>query len=149
MAKEIFKFSLEGIEAMTKKLDQIEREMDIRLDDVLTKLALKVIEDARKLAPLDSGDLEAALNIGDVKKALSGKYIEFGSSPEVDHYAVGQHEGFIERKDGKVIQFTPGEKTKSKAAHNGYMPGVKFLENAIKMNEQLIIEELQKALYLG
>jgi HK97 gp10 family phage protein len=148
MAREIFKFDLTGIEAMTNKIDQIDAELDRKLDETLTKLALKVIADAKRLAPLDSGDLEAALNVDDVKKTLSARYIEFGSSPAVDHYAVAQHEGFMKR-NGKMIQFSPGEKTLSKGAYNGYMPGAKFLENAVKMNEQLIIEELTKALYLG
>jgi hypothetical protein len=41
---------------------------------------------------------------------------------------------------------SPGPKTESKPPHKGYMPGKKFLENAIKINEKLIIDELRKAL---
>lgn len=142
----IFSFSLEGIETMIDRLDRLESDLDHRLEETLTRLALKVIADAKKLAPLDEGDLEAALDIGEVKRSIAGMYIDLGTSPEVDHYAPLQHEGFYERKDEKIIVFTPGEKTRSKPAHGGYMPGKKFLENALKMNEQLILEELSKVL---
>ncbi|MCU9614084.1 HK97 gp10 family phage protein [Caldibacillus lycopersici] len=144
MAKEIF--SIEGIEILSKKLDNLEKEMEKRIDKVLIKLALKVIADAKRLAPLDSGDLEAALVVSDVKKELKRRYIDFGTSPEVDHYATVQHEGFRKTKDGKVIYMSPGNKTESKPHYKGYEPGKKYLENAITLNERLIITELRKAL---
>ncbi|MDU0332078.1 HK97 gp10 family phage protein [Paenibacillus sp. 3LSP] len=144
--RKIFSFSLEGIEAAIDRLDRLERDLDRRIDETLTRLALKVIADAKKLAPIDSGDLESALVIGDVKRTIAGMYIDLGTSPEVDDYAVVQHEGFRKTKDGKLVQLTPGEKTISKGPYNGYMPGKKFLENALKMNERLILEELSKIL---
>ncbi|KAB2335084.1 HK97 gp10 family phage protein [Bacillus mesophilum] len=139
-------FSLQGIQLMINQLDQIEREMEQRIDQVLTRLAEKIILDAKKLAPIDSGDLEAALVVGEVKNLLRTKYIEFGTSPEVNDYAVVQHEGFRRTSSGEVVQLTPGPKTQSKAPHKGYMPGRKYLENAIAINEQLIITELRNAL---
>ncbi|MGG1879369.1 HK97 gp10 family phage protein [Paenibacillus cisolokensis] len=144
--RELFSFSLEGIEALIDHLDAIEKDLDRRLDETLTRLALKVIGDARRLAPIDEGDLEAALIVGEVKRTIAGMYIDIGTSPEVDGYAVVQHEGFRRTKSGAIVEMTPGEKTRSKPAHGGYMPGKKFLENAIKMNEDLIIEELSKIL---
>ncbi|MGP0583702.1 HK97 gp10 family phage protein [Paenibacillus timonensis] len=140
----IFSFSLEGIEAIINRLDQLENDIDRRLDETLTRLALKVIADAKRLAPIDSGDLEAALVVGEVKRTIADVYIDLGTSPEVDDYAVVQHEGFRKTKDGRLVELTPGEKTISKGAYNGYMPGKKFLENALKMNEQHILEELSK-----
>lgn len=139
-------FSVEGIGAMINRLDQIEREMEQRIDRVLTRLAQKVIEDAKKLAPLDSGDLEAALIVSEVKTMIRSKYIDFGVSPEVDDYATVQHEGFRKTKTGKVVYMSPGPKTVSKGTQKGYMPGKKYLENAIKINERLIIQELRNAL---
>lgn len=139
-------FTIEGIEAAIKDLDRIEKEMEQKIDKVLTFLAEKVIHDAKRLAPLLSGDLEAALVVGEVKKELKRIYIDFGVSPEVSHYATVQHEGFRKTKKGKVVYMSPGPKTESKPAYKGYMPGKKYLENAIKINEKLIIEELRKAL---
>lgn len=139
-------FSVEGIGAMISELDKIEREVDQKIDRVLIKLAEKVIADAKKLVPLDSGDLESALIIGVVKNMIKSKFIDFGTSPEVDEYATVQHEGFRKTKEGKVIYMSPGPKTQSKSAYKGYIPGKKFLENAIKLNEKLIIEELTAAL---
>lgn len=139
-------FSIDGLGAMIDRLDLIEKEIDQRIDRVLTKLAQKVIEDAKKLAPIDSGDLEAALIVGIVKTMIKSKYIDFGVSPEVDDYAMVQHEGFRKTKTGKVVYMSPGEKTSSKGAYKGYMPGKKYLENAITINERLIIAELRKAL---
>jgi hypothetical protein len=139
-------FSVEGIGAAIADLDRIEREIELKIDNVLTRLAYRIIEDAKKLAPIDSGDLEAALIIGEVKRMIGSKYIDFGTSPEVDDYATVQHEGFRKTKTGRVVHMSPGPKTVSKGSHKGYMPGKKYLENAIKINERLIIEELTAAL---
>jgi len=140
-----FSFSLDGLEATVDALDTLLEQIDGRIDATLERLALKIIADAKRLSPIDEGDLEAALIVGEVKQLIGVSYIDFGTSPEVDEYAVVQHEGFVHR-DGKLIPFTPGEKTISKGAYNGEMPGKKFLERAIKMNEKLIIEELSKIL---
>ncbi|REK68001.1 MAG: hypothetical protein C6P35_03255 [Cohnella sp.] len=144
--RKIFSFGLEGIGAMTAALDKIGDDLDRRLDEVLTKLALKVAHDAKRLAPIDSGDLEAAINVGEVKKLIGMSYIDIGTSPEVDSYAVVQHEGFRKTASGAIVELKPGEKTLSKGSYNGYIPGKKFLENALKMNEKLILEELSKVL---
>jgi hypothetical protein len=141
-----FDFSLDGLEAMITALDATLDQIDERIDEVLTKLAMQIISDARKLAPNLCGDLESALIVGEVKQLIGISYIDFGTSPEVNDYAVVQHEGFRKTKKGAIVQMKPGEKTSSKGAHNGYLPGKKFLENAIKMNEKLIIEELSKVL---
>lgn len=141
-----FSFSLEGLEAMISGLDATLDQIDERIDAKLTELALDVIHDAKRLAPNLSGELEAALIIGEVKQLIGVSYIDFGTSPEVNDYAVVQHEGYRKLASGKIIQLSPGEGTSSKGAYNGYLPGKKFLENAIKMNEKRIIEELSKVL---
>ncbi|KIL46934.1 hypothetical protein KP77_25030 [Jeotgalibacillus alimentarius] len=144
-------FVLGGLDEMEQSLTNIEREFFRNLDIVLTKLAEKVIEDARMLAPVLSGDLEAALDIDEVKTMLSAIYIDFGvvASPEVAPYAWAQHEGFRKTKTGKVVHFSPGEVTSSKGAHKGFMPGKKYLENAITINEKTIMKELATALKFG
>ncbi|QWU17392.1 Bacteriophage HK97-gp10, putative tail-component [Paenibacillus sophorae] len=141
-----FFIELTGLEEIISHLDDLEKDLDRRIDAVLTKLAMKIIHDAKRLAPIDSGDLEAALIVGEVKQMLTERYIEFGTSPEVDSYAVVQHEGFRKTASGAIVQLTPGEKTRSKGQYNGYTPGKKYLENAIKMNEDLIRTELSKIL---
>jgi len=65
-----FNFNLEGLEAIYTTLDTVLEDIDKRIDDALTRLALKVIYDARRLAPLDEGDLEAALIVGEVKQLI-------------------------------------------------------------------------------
>jgi HK97 gp10 family phage protein len=144
--RKVFSFGLDGIGAMTDALDNYVEEVERKLDETLLKLALKVQHDARRLEPIDSGDLEAATIVGEIQKMVGLTYIDIGVSAEVDHYAVAQHEGFMKTKNGKLVTFTPGEKTLSKGAYNGEMPGKKFLERALKMNEKLIIEELSKVL---
>lgn len=143
-----FSLSLEGLEVIISELDAFIEDIDERLDKALTKIALKIIQDAKRLAPVDTGDLEAALIVDDVKKTVESMYIDFGASVDVNDYAVVQHEGFMHR-NGKLVPLTPGEKTRSKGMYNGYMPGKKFLENAIKMNEAWILEELANALKVG
>ncbi|MEC1714760.1 HK97-gp10 family putative phage morphogenesis protein [Schinkia azotoformans] len=135
----IFSFDLTGIDVMIAKLDRLEKEIDRKLDDALIKCAELVVEDARKLAPLDTGDLEAAINVGDIKRELQRRYIEVGVSPEVEDYAIRMHED----------DYKPGVKTASKEGVKGFTPGRKYLENAIKANEKIIIQKLAEALQLG
>lgn len=144
-------FELVGMEEMKENLNEIERRFFQNLDRVLTLLAEKIVLDARRLAPIDSGDLEAALDIGTVKSALNSTYIDFGVtvSPEVAPYAWAQHEGFRKTKSGAVVMFSPGPKTISKGTHKGFMPGKKYLQNAIDLNEDMVMEELAKALNFG
>lgn len=143
--RRVFNFDLEGIDAMIENLEQLDEEILQRLEERLLKLGLKVVFDGRKLAPIDEGDLEAGLIVGDVERENGTVHIDIGISPEID-YAVVQHEGFLKTKSGATIELTPGEKTLSKGPHGGYAPGKKFLENALKMNEQLIIRELSEIL---
>lgn len=140
-----FEFRLDGLDAVVRSLDQIENGIDERVDQVLTKNALKIVHDGRRLAPIDTGDLEAAINAGDVQHEGGMRFVVIGTSPEVDDYAVVQHEGFMQR-NGRLIELTPGEKTRSKGPYNGYMPGKKFLENAVKMNAQAFFEEMARVL---
>lgn len=140
-----FEFRLDGLDAIVRSLGEIERAIDEGVDQTLVKFGAKIVHDGRRLAPLDQGDLEAAINAGDVQRSGGVSYIDIGTSPEVDHYAVVQHEGFMHR-NGKVVPLTPGEKTRSKGPYNGYMPGKKFLENAVKMNAQAFFEEMARIL---
>lgn len=146
-----YEFELHGTEMMSSKLTQIEREFFKNLDKVLTGLAELVILDARRLAPLKSGDLEASLDFDRVKTSLSTMYIDFGvvSSPEVEAYAWAQHEGFRKTKSGKVVMFSPGEITESKGAYKGHFPGKKYLQNAIAINEVMILDKLAEAMKFG
>lgn len=137
-----------GIGNLVKNLNQISKDVEKRLERVLEKLAHQVIADAKKLTPIDSGDLEASLVVGDVKRLIGKLYIDMGNSPETDHYAVVQHEGFRRGKNG-TIELHPGEKTQSKSSYKGYTPGKKYLDNALKINENLIIKEIKKALEMG
>ncbi|WP_339292732.1 hypothetical protein MKY48_08680 [Paenibacillus sp. FSL W8-0187] len=134
---------------MVDRLTRMENDLDRRLEETLTRLALDVIHDAKRLAPNLSGDLEDQLIIGEVKRTIAGMYIDLGTSPDVDDYAVVQHEGFRKTKSGAIVEMTPGEKTLSKGSYKGYMPGKKFLENALKMNEDLILQELKSVLEGG
>ncbi|PKH09860.1 hypothetical protein [Planomicrobium sp. MB-3u-38] len=151
MADNGFSFELSGIDEMTDILNQEEIAFFKNLDRVLTRLAEKVIQDARRLAPIDSGDLEAALDIGTVKTTLATTFIDFGVtvSPEVAPYAWAQHEGFRKTKSGQVVNFTPGPATMSKGPHKGFMPGKKFLQHAIEINEQTVLRELANAMEFG
>lgn len=137
-----FSFDLTGLDVIIGRLDKLEDDIDRRLDEKLTKIALKIIHDAKRLAPNDSGDLEGALEIDEVKHLIGLAYIDMGTTPDVNAYAVIQHEGFNKTPSGAIVQLQPGEKTLSKGNYNGYSPGKKFLENALKMNEKWIMEEL-------
>lgn len=147
-----YTFDLYGLREMSNELSLFEKRFFKNLDQVLSKLAEKVILDARRLSPLLGGDLEASLDFDEVKTSLSMMYIDFGvvSSPEVQGYAWAQHEGF--RKDpktGKVIHFSPGEVTESKGPYKGFTPGKKYLQNAITINESLVLDRLAQAMKFG
>lgn len=136
--RDIFSFDVTGIDVMIAKLDQLSNEMEKKLDDALTECAQLVVEDARALAPKDEGILIPAINESEVKKTLHQRYIEIGISPEAAAYATRMHEDF----------YTPSDSEKQKP-YKGHMPGRKYLENAIKLNEKKIIEILTEALRLG
>lgn len=142
------RFSWDGLDEMESALLDYERKLLARLTWVLRDLAIKVIGDAKRLAPVDDGDLEAALDVDDVMLTIKSMYIDLGviASAEVEHYAMVQHEGFRKTKDGRVIYMSPGEKTRSKPIHKGYSPGKKFLEHAIEANEKMILDTLAKEL---
>lgn len=144
--KNAFEIRFDGLEGIVSALESLADDIDEKVDAVLTKLALKIIHDAKRLAPIDSGDLESALVVGEVKQLIGVSYIDLGASPEVNDYAMVQHEGFRKTAKGTLVTLTPGEKTRSKGSHGGYQPGKKYLENALKMNEDLILEELSKVL---
>jgi len=141
-----FEIRLDGLDAFIDNLDRMEHELDQRIEKKLVAMAEKVIHDAKRLAPLDTGDLEAALVVGEIQRTIDGVHIDMGASPEVDHYAVVQHEGFMHGKDGRLIELTPGEKTRSKGMYNGYAPGKKFLENALNMNEKAFFDDMAEVL---
>ena len=142
------RFSWDGLDDMESALLDYERKLLARLTWVLRDLAIKVIGDAKRLAPVDDGDLEAALDVDDVMVTIKSMYIDLGVtvSAEVQHYAIVQHEGFRKTKDGRVIYMSPGEVTRSKPAHKGYSPGKKYLQNALEMNEEMILETLASEL---
>lgn len=147
-----YTFELNGLQEMSDKLTMFEKMFFKNLDNILSELAEKVILDARRLAPVLSGDLEASLDFDEVKTSLSMMYIDFGvvSSPEVQGYAWAQHEGFRKvKKTGKVIMFTPGESTGSKGPYKGFSPGKKYLQNAITINEDLVLNKLAEAMNFG
>jgi hypothetical protein len=125
-----------GMNKVSQRLRQVQADFIRRLDEKLTELAYLVIEDAKKLAPLDTGDLEASLVVGDIKQQIGLRFIEMGNSPETNDYAVIMHEAF----------YRPGPKTASKGMHKGHAPGRKYLENALKLNEPIIDRELKKIL---
>ncbi|MEK4328915.1 HK97 gp10 family phage protein [Paenibacillus sp. FSL R7-0312] len=141
-----FSFELDGLDKIIDRLDDLEKDIEIRLDATLTKLAMKIIHDAKRLAPNDIGDLEGALEVGELVQLIGLSSIDFGATVDVNDYSVIQHEGFNKSSLGKVITLKPGEKTLSKGNYRGYMPGKKYLANAIKLNEKLIKSELSKIL---
>lgn len=142
------RFSWDGLDEMETELLRYEKQLLERLSKVLRDLAIKVVDDAKHLAPIDDGDLEAALDVDEVMLTLKSMYIDLGviASAEVQHYAMVQHEGFRKTKDGRVIYMFPGEKTRSKPIHKGYSPGKKFLQHAIEANEKMILDTLAKEL---
>lgn len=144
-----FSFGLNGIDAMIKLLDDFQGDMESSLVKGLEHLGDSVVHDAKRLAPLDEGDLEAAMVRTEVQKEGSTFYLDVGTSPEVDDYAIVQHEGFRRTKTGRVVWLKPGEKTMSKGAYMGYMPGKKFLQNATVINVQNINKMMLKGFGKG
>lgn len=144
-----FSFGLQGIEAMIKLLDDFEGDMEIGLVKGLELLGDSVVHDGKRLAPLDEGDLEAALVRTEVQRDGAIFFIEVGTSPEVDDYAIVQHEGFRKTKSGHIAWMQPGEKTRSKGAYMGYLPGKKFLQNAVIINVKKINEKMREGFKKG
>lgn len=154
-----FSFGLQGIEAMITLLDKFEGDMEAGLVKGLENLGDSVVHDAKRLSPLGTinphdpsyhpGALEATIIRTEVKRDGDTFYVEVGTSPEVDDYAVVQHEGFRRTKSGRVVWMNPGETTRSKGAYMGFQPGKKFLQNAVVINVQKINKIMLKGFGKG
>jgi HK97 gp10 family phage protein len=153
MSRKIVGFKMEGLDLVLANMDRISDEVDRRLRQTLTEASLWVEESAKDLAPHESGDLEADISAKPVKRTATGYETEVGSNKD---YAARRHEeeprmgtfpkylGAGQKVDVYYINGR-GLSTRSKPALGRYLPGRKFLENALKYNKKKINQAIEDA----
>lgn len=119
-----------------------------------TEYGMLVEEGTKALAPHDEGNLEDNINFERAKREGTGVSVEGGVSNV--EYAVIRHEAPY--RGGRGPKYDDGAKypnyyimgrgarTRSKPSWRGYVPGRKFLDNAITATEQDFIEMNKRAL---
>lgn len=117
---------VKGTEAAISSLAATHRRMTEEATAAMLAGAKEIQALAREFAPVDEGDLEAAISIGDVEQGPSNSSItvfvadESPSGRAVDQYATRMHEG----------SYKLGPLSAEKQARTGKLVGPKFLARA-------------------
>lgn len=108
--------------------------------DVLREGAKKIADRAREYAPVDEGNLEAAIHAGEDRGGINRRvrtYVEVAdqvNGVRVEDYALEMHESV----------YNLGPKSAEKAAQTGKAVGRKYLERAADDFEDEIAEEFER-----
>lgn len=140
MAKdELIRIEWDGLQEMKRLFEEMNENFEKILLEEYTKYGMLVEEGAKALAPHDEGDLESSINFGKAQREGNGVSVEGGSNMAYalrrheEPYREGEHPKYDNgAKFPKFYVNGRGVRTRSKAAWRGFMPGRKFLENAIK-----------------
>lgn len=114
----------------------------------LRKGARLVAESSKKMAPVDTHDLERAIAVEEVRLNQDYILMEVGvNDPSVDDYAVLMHEnllpfgaGIPNRPGDRPPTLGPGSQAKDSANDANHRVGGKFLERALDLHEEAIVE---------
>ena len=143
-----FKMNNKDIDILVKRLQNVAekstRAARHRMEDGVND----TVELAKKYAPVDKGDLESAIKVGDSEKGARGRKIFVIEVDEtvvnsrgrsVGKYATPMHEG----------QYNLGKKSLEKANALGVEVGRKYLERAFDESVEEIEKNLQDAYKRG
>lgn len=143
MAKNVFDIQWEGLDALEKEFDKMDKKFTRILAEEYTKYGKLVEEGTKALAPQDESDLTDSINFDKAEITRTGVTVEGGASSE---YALRRHEEPY--REGTYPKYDNGAKfedyyvdgrglaTRLKPNWRGYMPGRKYMENAIKATQR-------------
>jgi len=133
----------EGLEELTELFDGMEEDLERIALQEFTKYGLLLEEGTKALVFHDEGDLEASINFGPAKKEGNSIVVEGGTNMEYalklheKQYGAGTHDKYDNHsrfedyyEDGR------GLRTRMKPPWRGYVPGRKYLQNAINATKK-------------
>lgn len=151
--KKGFKVTVEGAESLSDKLKGFPERFEKNILIELNFLANKAEHYARKLAPRDTGRLEESINAGKSERVGMSYVVYVGTNVE---YATYVHELNSKRLRGdkydKGVKLENyylggmGAETRAKATIGGYMPGRKYMRNAVILTDKHVGTAVRRAL---
>lgn len=122
------------------------------LREELTKVAFMAERYARQLAPYDTGELEASIHAGPLQSTGTGYVVYIGTNKEYATYVHELNSSRVGHKYDNGIKLENyyvggrGERTRNKASVKGYLPGRKYLRNAIVLTDPLLNKAMQRVI---
>lgn len=146
------RIELENFDEFAKAVRAMPKRFESILMSELRKVALQAERYARQLAPYDTGDLEASINAGPVKREGSAYVVYVGTNKEYATYVHELNSTRIGDKYDKGIKITGyyvngrGKRTRDKPSVKGYQPGRKYLRNAIVLTDTHLTTAMNRAI---
>ena len=146
------RIELEGFDEFAKQIEKAPKLFDGIMKQELQKVALQAEKYARQLAPKDTGDLEASIHAGGVTREGNSFVVYVGTNQE---YATYIHElnssgwGPKYEKGIKIegyYQDGRGRRTRAKPKVKDYLPGRKYLRNAIVLSDVHLETAMNRAI---
>lgn len=117
---------------------------------VLYQGAKDVAHSAKRMAPVDTHDLEQAIRVEQVRLNQDYILMEVGvDDPSVDDYALLMHENLLPFGAGvpsapgqRPPTLGPGSEAKDATNDSEHRVGGKFLERSLDLHEERIVEEV-------
>lgn len=139
MARDIVRIEWEGLKELDRQFEEMSENFERILLEEYTEYGQLVEEGAKALSPHDEGDLEASIHFDPAYRDGNGVSVEGGSNMAYalrrheEPYRPGEHPKYDNgAKFPRFYVNGRGLRTRTKASWRGFMPGRKFLENAVK-----------------
>lgn len=143
---------LEGFEEFADTISKIPKRFNEIMTEELHKVSLTAERYARQLAPRDTGELENSINTGSVKREGNSFVVYVGTNMEYATYVHELNSSRVGDKYDKGVKIPGyyvngrGAGTRAKPNVKGYMPGRKYLRNAIVLTETHLETAMSRAI---
>lgn len=143
---------LEGFEEFSDAISKIPKRFNEIMTEELQKVSLTAERYARQLAPRDTGELENSINAGSVKREGNSFVVYVGTNMEYATYVHELNSSRVGDKYDKGVKIPGyyvngrGAGTRAKTNVKGYMPGRKYLRNAIVLTETHLETAMSRAI---
>lgn len=143
MADEFISIEWEGLDELKQYFRGVNQKFERIVKEELTDFGLNVETVAKALAPRDSGDLEDSLTAtvaelrGTVFEIMVGTNLEYALRVHEQPYSSDTRSKYERgvKYDGYYVNGR-GENTRDKSNVKGFVPGRKYLQNAVTVTEE-------------
>lgn len=146
------RIEFDDLERFGHKCREASNNVNRILREELTKVAFMAERYARQLAPFDTGELEASIHAGPLQRTSTGYVVYIGTNKEYATYVHELNSSRIGHKYDNGIKLVNyyvggrGERTRHKGSVKGYLPGRKYLRNAIVLTDPLLEQAMQRVI---